>query len=104
MTNSGAENMDQTFDYEALWRLALKAADEAMAGWRAERISHAEAVYTRDMLARRCSNQAHEIVALRQRVAELVSSTEPQAAYIAELRDASPILAAIAVHQSQGVR
>lgn len=29
---------------------------------------------------------------------------EPQAAYIAELRDASPILAAIAVHQSQGVR
>ncbi len=96
--------MDQTFDYEALWRQAMLQANELLASWRAEMVAHSEAAYTRDMLARRCSAQAHEIVALRQRVAELVSSTEPQAAYIAELRDASPILAAIAVHQSQGVR
>lgn len=96
--------MDKTFDYEALWRQLLQKAHEAAAGWKAEKAAHDEAAYARDMLARRCSAQAHEIVALRQRVAELTRATEPQAAYIAELRDASPILAAIAVHQSQGVR
>ena len=51
----------QTFDYEALWRQALKKANDVLAGWRAEQIAHNEAAYTRDMLARRCSEQAHEL-------------------------------------------
>lgn len=88
------------YDFEALYWRQLEINKELLALGMAANIKAEKASAERDTLVRLWQQQAEELRALRA----AQYREEPQAVYIAELRDASPIMAAIAVHQSQGVR
>ena len=90
----------ESYDYEALYRQALDLARRSQAATLVANRRAEKAEAERDMLVRLCERQGKELRAFRA----AQYREEPQAAYVAEIRDASPLMAAIEVHQSQGVR